>query len=98
MEAQFREAWEDLTAFLCEHRGALGSRLHHTDQGTIVAYAQWPDRATWERSCAQHEQDSALSERLLAAVEETWSPMFLTTVSDRLAEQTPLVPPRDGRH
>lgn len=99
MESQFRSAWEDLTAFLREHRGALGSRLHRTDNGTIVAYAQWPDQATWERSCAHHQEDAELSRRLLDAVEETWSPMFLTTVSDRLiAEQTPLDAPLAKRH
>lgn len=99
MESQFRSAWEDLTAFLREHRGALGSRLHRTDNGTVVAYAQWPDQATWERSCAQHEEDAVLSQRLLNAVDETWSPMFLTTVADRLvAEQTPLDRPLDPHH
>lgn len=84
MEVQFREAWESLTAVLAGKRGARGSRLHRTDNGTVVAYAQWPDRATWERSCALHELDGELSRRMLDAVEETWSPMLLTTLSDQL--------------
>lgn len=84
MEAQFREAWEALTATLLSQRGARGSRLHRTDNGNLVAYAQWPDRQTWERSCALHELDETLSRRMLDAVEETYSPMLLTTVSDRL--------------
>jgi len=84
MEAQFAEAWEALTAVLLAKRGARGSRLHRTDNGNFVAYAQWPDRGTWERSCALHELDEELSRRMLDAVEETYSPMLLTTVSDRL--------------
>src|SRR5690606_27948649 len=84
MEHQFHETWERLTRVLQEQRGARGSRLHRTDNGTLVAYAQWPDRETWERSCAMHELDEELSRRMLDAVEETWSPMLLTTLTDRL--------------
>ncbi|SFF34142.1 Antibiotic biosynthesis monooxygenase [Fontimonas thermophila] len=84
MEEQFRQAWEELTAILLATRGARGSRLHRTDNGHFVAYAQWPDQQTWERSCALHELDEKLSRRMLEAVEETWSPMLLTTVSDCL--------------
>ncbi|MGH8539063.1 MAG: antibiotic biosynthesis monooxygenase, partial [Stenotrophobium sp.] len=54
MEARFREAWESLTKSLIQ-RGARGSRLHTTDYGSWVAYAQWPDRQTWEGSCTLHE-------------------------------------------
>lgn len=89
MDAQFREAWEALTVLLKRSRGARGSRLHRTDYGTYVAYAQWPDQASWERSCSFHRLDEEVSRRLLDAVEETWSPMLLTTLSDHLlAEQS----------
>lgn len=84
MEEQFRSAWEELTELLKQKRGARGSRLHRTDYGTLVAYAQWPDQPAWERSCSLHTLDENLSKRMLDAVEETWSPMFLTTISDHL--------------
>lgn len=82
MEAQFRAAWEELTDFLQQRRGARGSRLHTTEQGTWLAYAQWPDKGAWERSCVLHEQDEALSRRILEAVEEAWPPTFLIPVAD----------------
>lgn len=87
MEAQFVAAWEQLTQLLIQQRGARGSRLHATDNGTVVAYAQWPSRDHWERSCAVHELDADLSRQMLEAVEETWSPMFLTTQNDRLVSE-----------
>ena len=40
MEPQFRDAWEKLTQLLRDKRGARGSRLHRTEHGTLVAYAQ----------------------------------------------------------
>ncbi|HUP91967.1 MAG TPA: antibiotic biosynthesis monooxygenase family protein [Solimonas sp.] len=92
-EAQFQQAWEKLTGLLRTERGARGSRLHRTDYGSWVAYAQWPDRATWERSCALHKLDEALSKQMLDAVEETWAPMLMTLISDRLvAEPLPAEP------
>ena len=86
-EPQFHAAWEKLTALLKEKRGARGSRLHRTDNGTLVAYAQWPNRAQWELSCALHKLDEELSQQMLDAVEETYSPMLLTTVSDHLLSE-----------
>ena len=88
MHEQFFAAWEELTEQMMRKRGARGSRLHRTDQGTLVAYAQWPDQATWEKSCALHNMDEELSRRILDAVEETWSPMFLTTLSDQLLPES----------
>ena len=110
MGAQFRSAWEDLTAWMQEKHGALGARLHRSEHGTVVAYTQWPDQQTWEKSCTLQEEGApeqnagpdegdSISQRLLEAVEEAWSPMFLSTVSDRLVpEQTPLDVPRDSKH
>jgi hypothetical protein len=28
--------------------GSLGARLHRSDEGTFIAYAQWPDRESWK--------------------------------------------------
>ncbi|TXH03418.1 MAG: antibiotic biosynthesis monooxygenase [Nevskiaceae bacterium] len=82
-EPQFLKAWAALTVHLQAHRGAGASRLHRTDYGTLMAYAQWPDQATWERSCDAHEADQALSDALLDAVDETWPPILMTPLSDR---------------
>jgi hypothetical protein len=93
MDGQFMQAWDRLTAMLRDERGARGSRLHRTDNGTLVAYAQWPSRSEWERSCALHKLDEELSRQMLDAVEETWPPMLLTTVADRLLDEQ-----QDGVH
>lgn len=89
MEQQFHGAWGELTELLKQKRGARGSRLHRTDHGTLVAYAQWPDRAAWEHSCELHTLDEALSKQMLDAVEETWAPIFMTPLDDRLLQEPP---------
>lgn len=49
-EATFEAAWEALTRMFYRHAGSLGSRLHRPQGTTYIAYAQWPDRETWEAS------------------------------------------------
>ena len=41
---RFTEAWSTVTRTFKEHCGALGSRLHASDSGEFIAYAQWPSR------------------------------------------------------
>ncbi len=49
-EAEFREAWLEVTKGIYQHCGSLGSRLHRTDNPSIlVGYAQWPSREKWEK-------------------------------------------------
>ena len=46
-EEEFRAAWARATEKIAERYGALGSRLHRVDDGSWLAYAQWPDRERW---------------------------------------------------
>ena len=46
-EDQLRGAWTSATRKIMTRYGALGSRLHRADDGSWVAYAQWPDRDRW---------------------------------------------------
>lgn len=48
-EDQFVEAWTKLTRLIYENRGSLGSRLHKASEGEYIAYAQWPDKASWQK-------------------------------------------------
>ena len=85
MEEQFRQAWEAVTVGFKAERGALGSRLHLGDDGTWIAYAQWPDRGFWERSRDLGPWDSALSKEMKAAIAESFPPILLDPVCDHLA-------------
>ncbi|HEY1075724.1 MAG TPA: antibiotic biosynthesis monooxygenase [Fontimonas sp.] len=84
MEAQFVEAWTAVTWELMRQEGARGSRLHRLENGNFVGYAQWPDRAAWEKACSPDAKDSGLSQRMLETVEDVWPPMLLSTASDLL--------------
>ncbi|MBC3845700.1 antibiotic biosynthesis monooxygenase [Winogradskyella echinorum] len=49
-EESFIEAWKGLTALIYKHEGSLGSRLHKKDELNFFAYAQWPDKNTFNNA------------------------------------------------
>lgn len=49
-EVEFKKYWLATTEAIYQHFGSLGSRLHKADDGKFIAYAQWPDRQTYEQS------------------------------------------------
>ncbi len=51
-EEEFENAWREMTELIYTSTGSLGSRLHVEEKGRYIAYAQWPDRKTWEKSGA----------------------------------------------
>lgn len=85
MEADFIDGWRRLTAAIRDLRGGLGSRLHRSEDGWWVAYAQWPDRATWQRAqAAEAPADADAAARMSAAIEERLPPLLLTPEIDLL--------------
>jgi hypothetical protein len=49
-ESEFVTAWTDCTKIIYENFGSLGSRLHKSEHGPYIAYAQWPSREAYENS------------------------------------------------
>ena len=84
MEEQFRGAWEIVTKSLMEQREALGSRLHHAQDDTWIAYAQWPTKQTWERSRELGSLDQAATAAMREAIEESFEPVLMRPVCDHL--------------
>lgn len=62
LEAQFEAGWRRGTERIAAEFGGWGSRLHNEGEGVYVAYAQWPDEATYSRameSRMHHSDDEA---------------------------------------
>ena len=84
MEERFQHAWEVVTKALRAERGALGSRLHRAEDGTWIAYAQWPTRSAWERSRELGSPDPAVAATMREATEESFAPLLMCPVCDHL--------------
>ena len=83
-EHRFREGWRRLTEEIYRQRGSYGSRLHRAEDGTWVAYAQWPDRQAWEASARAVALDTEASEMMRESIEARYPPMLLEVVDDLL--------------
>lgn len=47
-EVAFENLWRAVTKAFMTHAEGLGSRLHKTEAGVYIAYAQWPDKKAWQ--------------------------------------------------
>ncbi len=83
-ESAFRGAWAQMTRAIREQRGGLGSRLHRTQDGVFVAYAQWPSREAWEHSRAQASCDPAASQQMGDCIESSLETTLLDVEHDLL--------------
>ena len=89
-EAPFEDAWETLTRLFLEHAGSLGSRLHKPADQTYIAYAQWPDRQSWERSAERLPKEAeAVREALQEACRQI-------EILEELEVARDLLRPREG--
>ncbi|HEY4114357.1 MAG TPA: antibiotic biosynthesis monooxygenase family protein [Rhizomicrobium sp.] len=90
-EEQFRSAWRRGTELIRRRFGGLGSRLHRAADGRFVAYAQWADRAAWQRAVDAHfDYGEPETARLFTdAIAETTPdrrPALMMDVTDDLLE------------
>jgi heme-degrading monooxygenase HmoA len=87
-EAEFIAGWEGLTKLIYQHEGSLGSRLHHESEQHYVAYAQWPDRKTWEHAGRHLPPEADLYRQQMKAACETISTLHeLEVISDLLKSE-----------
>lgn len=62
---EFEKAWRDLTILYRDFAGSLGSRLHKESDNVYVAYAQWPNKKSWEDSNEKLPDESGESRILM---------------------------------
>src|SRR6478735_4884984 len=64
MENEFIQAWTECTNVIYENFGSLGSRLHRSDKGSFIAYAQWPNKIAYDGSSDWPEHLIAVRDRM----------------------------------
>lgn len=87
-EATFRQGWHRLTQEIYRRCGSLGSRLHKADDGSWVAYAQWPDRGRWEGAARIEVEDEEATQMMRASVAERYPDIYMEVVDDLLQRAT----------
>jgi heme-degrading monooxygenase HmoA len=85
MEDRFRQGWRAATEAISQKYGAYGSRLHKAEDGSWIAYAQWPDKEHWEAMRSGLPADSQSFAMMRESIDESAnmiSPLFCMTVTD----------------
>jgi hypothetical protein len=83
-EDVFKDAWARVTRTIRHDHGGLGSRLHRSEDGTWLAYAQLPDRETREALQALPATATEASRMMVECVQERLPPLLLEPVADLL--------------
>jgi heme-degrading monooxygenase HmoA len=81
-EEDFVSAWARLTDLLIAECGAAGSRLHKGEDGTFVAYTEWPSRRAWEHA-QLHAPKSPARALMAAAIEERFTEAHMVVLDER---------------
>lgn len=88
LEPQFEAGWRAGTERIAAEFGGWGSRLHAAGEGVYIAYAQWPDEATWKKAMdtrMHHSDDEARRMYREAIVEGSFETLaFGPVVADLL--------------
>jgi len=50
LEEEYQKLWNQVASYFIQHRGAIGSCLHKTEDGIWLTYSRWPDKATRDAS------------------------------------------------
>jgi len=83
-EEQFLEAWKNVTKDFRMGSNGLGSRIHLSEDGVWLAYAQWPSRAAWESAKLETAEGLEAMSVMSDAIIERLEPILLEPIADLL--------------
>jgi hypothetical protein len=86
-ELMFREGWHQRTEEIYRTCGSFGSRLHQAEDGTWVAYAQWPDRKTYDAAQNIPVVDAKARTMFRESIEEAYPDTYMQVVDDLLKSE-----------
>lgn len=82
-EKQFEANWAAVTKAIREQCGSYGSRLHRSDRGEYIGYAQWPDTKARD-ACMLDDSSSDARVLMREAVEYSFPDEQLVVKNDLL--------------
>lgn len=82
--AVFQQSWREMTLLIRAYEGSLGSRLHRESELVFIAYAQWPDRTTFENSGSKLPEHAQTVRKVLREACESIETLHKLEVLDDL--------------
>lgn len=63
-EQDFLKYWKQTTQIISAKHGGLGSKLHISNTGSYIAYAQWPSKGVYESEQSWSEEDLEIRSKM----------------------------------
>lgn len=91
LEDSFVEAWHRGTVSITQIYKSYGSRMHRAENGDFIGYAQWPDRAAWEKAekAGFRHDEKAAAKAFYDAIESSDTLLLMDVVDDLLELRRP---------
>jgi quinol monooxygenase YgiN len=91
VSSEFEKLWHDLTIEIRNNSGGLGSRLHKAlnKPNSWVAYAQWPDKKTWENAAPLNVTSQASVRKRMREVCSDIEVVYQLEMTDDLLVEIP---------
>ncbi len=86
-ERNFQTGWHQRTEEIYRTCGSFGSRLHQAEDGSWVAYAQWPDRETYDAAQSIAVVDARARTLFRESIEESYPDTYMHVVDDLLKSE-----------
>jgi heme-degrading monooxygenase HmoA len=83
-EPQFIESWSQVTEFLRDKRGSLGSRLHRGNDSLFYGYAQWKSDEERQNAFQNSTEINDAITKMRDSIEETLPEIMLEPIADFL--------------
>ncbi len=80
-EAQFIEAWSEITKYYLKNFRSKGSRLHRGDDEIFYAYAQWNSIEDREKALKDSPEIN-IGSKMIETIEESFPEVFLNIIED----------------
>ncbi len=88
-EKNFLAGWHRRTEEIYRQCGSLGPRLHQAEDGMWVAYAQWPDRQTYDAAQSIAPVSESEARRMFReSIEESYPDIYMSVVDDLLQPES----------
>ncbi|MEI6896213.1 MAG: antibiotic biosynthesis monooxygenase [Psychromonas sp.] len=83
-EQAFKEGWSEIIHCNIEKYGALGARLHKTDDNQWISYSQWLSEEHYNNAQNCQDKHQSAHIKMTQAIQHTYKPIIMVPVLDHL--------------
>ena len=88
-EQSFKEGWTEIIQRNIEKYGAVGSRLHKTEDNHWLSYSQWASEKHFKHAQNLHDQHESARIKMVNSISKTYKPIIMVPVLEHIVATNP---------